>query len=65
MMSFDTYKEMFDGTPLQGSDIKLRTYTGATLNICGKMICNVEYKGQKKALPIIIVGYKGKPSRLE
>ena len=63
IMSKSTYMQKFSGTPLHPSNVKLKTYTGETLVVCGEMQCDVGYKGLKYVLPILVANY-GKPTLL-
>lgn len=64
IMSKSMYMEKFSDIPLSSSMIKLKTYTGETLQVCGEMQCDIVYKGLKYALPIIVANYESKPTLL-
>lgn len=50
-------------TTLQNTSIKLRTYTGEALKILGSLRVHVEYNGQVKQLPLLVIPATG-PSLL-
>ena len=64
IMSKSVYKENFSNVPLFPSKVKLKTYTGEMLDICGEMSCNVIYENQKIILPIIVANHVNKPTLL-
>ncbi len=41
--------------PLRSSAVKLRTYTGESLEVEGKLMTTVEYQGQVERLPLLVV----------
>jgi hypothetical protein len=64
IMSKDVYEKLFKDTKLVDTTVRLKTYSGETLKLCGEMRCDIEYKGQKVALPIVIAECMGKPTLL-
>lgn len=44
--------------------VKLRTYTGETLQVSGEMKCEVVYQGQTYMLTIVVASYEGRPTLL-
>ena len=60
-----TYQKIWDGQgpPLQPTDVRLKTYTGETLQVKGKINVHVQYEGQEEALSLLIVAGAG-PSLL-
>lgn len=64
IMSKSIYNQKFSHMPLHPSRVKLKTYTGETLQVCGEMQCNIVYKGHKYVLPILVANYEGKPTLL-
>ena len=51
------------GPPLQPTDVRLKTYTGETLQVKGKINVHVQYEGQEEALSLLVVAGAG-PSLL-
>ena len=64
VMSQDTYETKFSSTPLSQSKVRLKTYSGETLETCGQMNCSVQHNGQSVTLPIIVAGYRNRPTLL-
>ena len=63
IISENTYHNYFHATPLQPSDIVLRTYSGETITILGSLNVTVQYEAQSFILPLIVVQGDG-PSLL-
>ncbi|XP_075724365.1 uncharacterized protein LOC142767035 [Rhipicephalus microplus] len=49
------YRQLKQPPQLAKCEMKLKTYGGATLQVKGKAEVLVDYKGQRKVLPIIVV----------
>ena len=64
VMSQDTYETKFTLTPLPQRKVRLKTYPGETLETCGQINCNVQHNGQSVTLPIIVAGYRNRPTLL-
>jgi hypothetical protein len=64
IMSKSMYVEKYRDIPLLSSRVKLKTYTGELLKVCGEMECNIVYEGHKYVLWMIIADYEGKPTLL-
>ena len=45
--------------PLQPTDVKLRTYTGAEIPVAGGLEVKVQYEGQEEKLPLIVTAGNG------
>ncbi|XP_064639574.1 uncharacterized protein K02A2.6-like [Lineus longissimus] len=63
-MSKTEYEKQFSHIPLLKTPVKLKTYTGDQISVCGKAHLNVKYKSQSANLPLIIVDHPGKPALL-
>ena len=52
-----TYQKIWDGLgpPLQPTDVRLKTYTGETLQVKGKINVHVQYEGQEEELSLLVV----------
>ena len=59
IMSEEAWKKSFARVPLEKSQIKLRTYTGETLDVIGQAQVEVTYQNQTANLPIQIVKGQG------
>ena len=61
VMSNKKYQQLWKGRgpSIQLTDIKLTTYTGEKLEVKGNIQVQVQYQGQRKALPLLIVGVEG------
>ncbi len=59
-----TYIREFSYIPLKQSQVRLTIYTGDNLKVCGEILCEVVYTGQKEILPIIVVDCPEKPTLL-
>ncbi len=64
IMSKSIYDQKFPQFPLYPSAVKLKTYTGETLQVSGEMKCEVVYQNKTYMLPIVIANYEGKPTLL-
>ncbi|KAL3176481.1 hypothetical protein MRX96_010277 [Rhipicephalus microplus] len=49
------YRQLKQPPQLAKCEMKLKTYDGATLQVKGQAEVLVDYKGQRKVLPIIVV----------
>ena len=58
-VSEKTRQKLFPKLQLEKSNVRLRTYTGERLTVHGEAMVNVEYRGQKKLLPLLIVDGDG------
>ena len=65
LVSESTYREMWKDSPppLECTDIRLKTYTGETLNVLGVATVLVEYQDQQEELKLCVVKGSG-PSLL-
>ena len=59
IMSEEAWKKSFARVPLEKSQVKLRTYTGETLDVIGQTQVEVTYQNQTANLPIQIVKGQG------
>ena len=57
IMSKSMYMQKFSNLPLRSSQVRLKTYTGESLTVCGEMQCDIMHKGHKYALPILVADY--------
>jgi hypothetical protein len=64
IMSKSIYDQKFSHFPLYPSAVKLKTYTGETLQVSGEMKCEIVYQNKTFRLPIVIANYVGKPTLL-
>ncbi|XP_064463517.1 uncharacterized protein K02A2.6-like [Ornithodoros turicata] len=55
IMPKQLYEERFKKLPCQQTEVVLRTYAGGKLTVVGKLQVNVQYEGQSKILPIVVV----------
>ena len=53
------YKKSFGHDKLTPSNVKLQTYTGEKLVVCGEARVDVKYAGQEKKLPMLVVKHGG------
>ncbi|XP_064643572.1 uncharacterized protein K02A2.6-like [Lineus longissimus] len=58
---FDT---KFACTQLERSNIRLKTYTGDHIKVCGTFDCNVLYNKQQVTLPMVVVDHVDRPALL-
>ena len=59
VVSEGVYKEYLRHVPLKDTPLKLRTYTGESVNPMGFCYVTVQYKGQSKELPIYVMKNEG------
>ena len=61
VMSSKKYQQLWKGhgPSIQPTDIRLTTYTGEKLEVKGNIQVQVQYQGQKKTLPLLIVAGAG------
>ncbi|KAJ8032982.1 hypothetical protein HOLleu_23086 [Holothuria leucospilota] len=64
IMCKSMYDREYSHLPLQQSKIKLCTYTGDSITVCGEIQCAVEYSGQRLTLPLVVVDHDEKPALL-
>ena len=48
-----------DGPDVEPCDVRLKTYSGEPLSVCGQAMVNVEYGGSSTLLPLVIVKGSG------
>ena len=58
------YRRDFSHIPLRKSNIRLCRYTGDSLTVCGKLLCEIVYDEQILTLPLIIVDNPERPTVL-
>ena len=59
IISKETYTRYFCSIPLLPSTVKLHTYTGDKIVVCGKFNADVQYESQHATLPVTVVGGAG------
>ena len=59
IISEDTHQSKFPGVPLQKASVKLKTYTGQTMEVCGQLDVTVRYNSQEYTLPLCVVAGPG------
>jgi len=59
VISEETYDNLFSQVPLTQASVGLRTYTGESISICGKISVVVRYGTQTKKLSLVVVKGKG------
>ena len=61
VMSYKKYQQLWKGhgPSIQPTDIRLTTYTGEKLEVKGNIQVQVQYQGQRKTLPLLIVAGAG------
>ena len=59
VISEETYKKHFSGTPLMPSNTRLRAYTGQTLKVHGQLIAHLKYQDQSADVPLLVVEGSG------
>ena len=64
VISEETYKKNFTGTPLTPSHSRLRAYTGHPLKEHGQLIAHLNYQDQSADVPLLVVEGSG-PSQQE
>ena len=55
LMPLKTFNQLFTSVKLQRSDLRLSTYTGESLNVCGYLPANVKYESKSYDLKLYIV----------
>ena len=63
VISKTTYQREFSEFELQGSSVRLTTYGGEPLSVCGEMVIDVVHGDNKAKLPLLVVDKNG-PSLL-
>ena len=64
IMCKSVYRRDFSHIPLRKSKIRLCTYTGDSLTVCGELLCEIVYDEQKLTLPLIVVDHPERPTIL-
>lgn len=59
ILSEQTWKSTFPGTPLHASNLKLKTYSGEQLKVVGQATVEVQYEEQSFHMPIQVVEGNG------
>lgn len=59
IISETEYERSFSHVPLEGSNAKLKTYTGQPIPVRGQFMAKVKYEDQIADLPLIVVKGKG------
>ena len=59
LMSEGTWKKLFPDQQLPPSPVRLRTYTGERITVCGQKTLSVEYEGVTHKLPLVVVEGNG------
>ena len=59
VISEETYKKNFSGTPLMLSNTRLRAYTGHPLKVHGQLIAHLKYQDQSADVPLLVVEGSG------
>ena len=59
LVSEQTYRSQLQGCPLKPSSTQLRTYSGETLKVLGKVDVTVSYEQQQARLPLVVVSGTG------
>ena len=59
VISEETYKKHFSGTPLMPSNTRLRAYTGHPLKVHGQIIAHLKYQDQSTDVPLLVVQGSG------
>ena len=54
VISKETYKKTFSGTPLMLSNTRLRAYTGHPLKVHGQLIAHLKYQDQSADVPLLV-----------
>ena len=54
LMNYDDYKKYFEHLPLLEATRGFHGYSGTPLNVAGKILVDVEYRGQTASLPIFV-----------
>ena len=61
IMSQAQFSQIFPDESLLSSDIRLKTYTGQSMEVVGESIVNVAHNQQSESLPIVVVADDGPP----
>ncbi|XP_064645931.1 uncharacterized protein K02A2.6-like [Lineus longissimus] len=64
VMSKDYYLANFAEVQLENSNVKLKSYTGDVIKVCGQFATEVVFKGLRASLPMVVVDHPGKPTLL-
>ena len=59
LVSEETYQRYWPGRALQHSTVRLRTYTGESLEVLGEMEVKVVHENQMMTLPLVVVKGSG------
>lgn len=59
IISQKLYESAFPHLPLEGAQIKLKTYTGQNIAVTGQFTTKVSYEDQSEDLPVIVVNWAG------
>ena len=59
VISEETYKKHFSGTPLMPSNTRLRAYTGHPLKVHGQLMAHLKYQDQSANVPLLVVEGSG------
>ena len=63
LISEETWRSRLHKIPLKGTDVRLRMYTGESIDVLGEAVVTVVYGEQEAKLPILVVPGNG-PSLL-
>ena len=59
VISKSTYQSEFSGYKLQGSSVRLMTYGGEPLSVCGGIVIDVSHGNNNAQLPLLVVDKDG------
>ena len=59
VISEETYKKHFSGTPLRPSNTRLCAYTGHPLKVHGQLSAHLKYQDQSVDVPLLVVESSG------
>ena len=59
VISEETYKKHFSGTPLMQSNTRVRAYTGHPLKVHGQLLAHLKYQDQSADVPLLHVEGSG------
>ncbi len=59
IISHASYKQLFAHVPLEGAQVKLKTYTGENIPVVGQFTVTVQYEDQVNELSLIVVRGNG------
>ena len=59
VISAETYKKHYSGTPLMPSNTRLRAYTGHPLKVHGQLIAHLKYQDRSTDVPLLVVEGSG------